>query len=198
MTLTRVTVQCRAEIAGTNKLGGYAAVFDQSADLGWFGLERLAVGAFDEALTTSDARALFNHDPHYVLGRQSAGTLRLSADTHGLAYEVDLPDTSYARDLRELVERGDITGASFGFVPGLSSWDDERQERTHTSVRTLVDVSPVTFPAYDAATTEARSGLCACGRPLAEPAPAHDGAGRLRSQLIRARHRARQPLGGAR
>lgn len=170
MTL-RVDVQCRAEMRG-NKLGGYASVFDQTADLGFLGQERMAKGAFDNALKSSDVRALWNHDPLFVLGRQSAGTLRLRSDDHGLEYEVDLPNTSYANDLRELVERGDVTGASFGFVPG----EFERGPvRTHTSVAQLVDVSPVTFPAYGGASTEARS--------------APTGAVRLRSQLIRARAR---------
>jgi HK97 family phage prohead protease len=169
-----VGVQCRAELRG-DRLGGYASVFDQTADLGIFGQERIARGAFDAALKTSDVRALWNHDPLYVLGRSSAGTLRLSVDEHGLEYEVDLPDTQYARDLRQLVERGDITGASFGFVPGEHTWNEDRSVRTHTSVRQLVDVSPVTFPAYEGASTEARS--------------ISNRAVRRRSQLIRARAR---------
>lgn len=167
----RVDVQCRAEVRG-NKLGGYASVFDQTADLGFLGQERIAKGAFDNALKTSDVRALWNHSPLFVLGRQSAGTLRLRADDHGLEYEVDLPNTSYANDLRELVERGDITGASFGFVPGEF---DRGAVRTHTSVADLVDVSPVTFPAYTGASTEARA-ISAAARPVSR-----------RSQLIRLR-----------
>lgn len=179
MSLTRVEVRSVPELKG-NKLGGYAAVYQQTADLGWLGKERMARGSLDDALKSSDPRALVNHDPHYVLGRASAGTLRLSSDEHGLEYEVDLPDTTYANDLRVLVERGDITGASFAFVPGLSTWDPDTQTRTHTSVKELVDVSPVTFPAYEGASTEARSILLA-------------GVHR-RSQLIRAR--ARVALGG--
>lgn len=172
MNLTRVDVLCRAEIRG-NKLGGYASVFDQTADLGWGGKERMAQGSFDEALKTSDVRALYNHDANFLLGRQSAKTLRLSPDEHGLEYEIDLPDTQYARDLRTLVDRGDITGASFGFVPGLHTWDSASETRTHTQVRALVDVSPVVFPAYVGASTEARS--------TARPAYSR------RSQLIRLR-----------
>jgi HK97 family phage prohead protease len=171
----RVGVQCRAEVRG-RKLGGYASVFNRSADLGWMGSERIAPGAFDEALKTSDPRALWNHDPNYVLGRMSAGTLRLSVDSTGLEYEVDLPDTSYARDLRELVERGDVTGASFAFVPGMHTWDRETETRTHTSVKELVDVSPVAYPAYEGASTEARAEQSALVRKLVR-----------RSQLIRLR-----------
>lgn len=170
-------VEFRASGSGPGKLGGYAAVFDQTTDLGWFGQERMAQGAFDTALADegTDVRALWNHDPQYLLGRQSSGTLRLSTDTHGLEYEVDLPDTSYARDVRQLAERGDLNGASFAFVPGDWSWDEGTDTRTHTSVKALVDVSPVTFPAYDGASTEARSRLTV--------------ADRRRSQLIRARAR---------
>jgi HK97 family phage prohead protease len=180
MTLARVDVQCRAEIRRGNKLGGYAAVFEETADLGWLGKERMAVGSLDVALRDSDVRALWEHQPRWLLGRSSAETLRLGADTRGLEWEVDLPDVSYANDLRTLVERGDITGASFGFVPGLHTWDTETQTRTHTSVAQLVDVSAVAFPAYTSASTEARSQL---HRPTSR-----------RSQLIRAR--ARVLLGG--
>lgn len=173
-------VECRAELRG-RRLGGYAAVFDQTTDLGWQGQERLAQTAFQRALSSpdTDVRALYNHNPLYLLGRQSSGTLRVTVDSRGLEYEVDLPDTSYARDVRELVERGDITGASFGFVPG--EWTTQGEVRTHTSVSRLVDVSPVPFPAYDGASTEARS--LAIGD-------------RRRSQLVRARYRARRTPGG--
>lgn len=181
-TLAYLDVECRAEARAGRKLGGYAAVFDQVTDLGRAGRELIARSAFTAALSdpSTDVRALWNHDPQFLLGRQGAGTLRLSADERGLAYEVDLPDTQYARDLYALAERGDLMGASFAFVPG----ETERRAGgvvVHTSVRRLVDVAPVTFPAYQSATTEARSR--------------NDVAAHQRSQLIRARHRA-QTLGG--
>jgi len=157
------------------KLGGYAAVFAQPTDLGDGRWEELAVGSLDRALGSSDVRALYNHSVLHVLGRQASGTLRLRADATGLEYEVDLPDASYARDLMELVERGDIDGASFGFVPDAVD-RGEAGMVTHTCVAEVVDVSPVTFPAYPGASTEARS--------LRLRAP------RRASQLIRARSRA--------
>lgn len=183
MTIQKLVARSQIEMraAGANakvgKIGGYAAVFDQPTDLGWAGNEQLARSAFTSVLadTATDVRSLWNHDKQYLLGRQSAGTLRLSVDSTGLEYEVDLPDTSYARDVRELVERGDLDGASFAFIPGLSDWDMKTETRTHTSVRALVDVSPVTFPAYDGASTEARASSIV--------------ADRRRSQLIRARAR---------
>ena len=183
MTIERVAVRQECEIrAGTGKgpgkLGGYAAVFEQTTDLGWMGKERLARTAFAVVLAdrSTDVRALWNHDAQYLLGRQGAGTLRVSTDSRGLEYEVDLPDTGYARDVRALAERGDLDGASFAFVPGDWTWDDSRETRTHTSVKRLVDVAPVTFPAYAGASTEARSTPLAAVR---------------RAQLIRVRHRVR-------
>lgn len=175
--MIRLDVHCRAETRPGDRIGGYASVFGVTADLTSFGKERIAPGAFDAVLRddTSDTRALWNHDVQKVLGRQAAGTLRLSTDTTGLEYEIDLPNTSYARDLRELVERGDVDGASFGFIPNLTEWADDRSVLVHTSVRRLIDVSPVTFPAYAGANVEARS------RP--------DHPGSRRSQLIRARAR---------
>jgi hypothetical protein len=183
--IVRATARSEIEVRsaagkGPGKIGGYAAVFDQTTDLGWFGSERLARSAFDGRLD-DDVAALWNHDPAALLGRNRSKTLRLSVDSTGLEYEVDLPDTTLGRDIRELVERGDVDGASFGFVPGEWTWDDDQELRTHTAVKRLVDVSPVTFPAYDGASTQAR-------------AVHHDLAARRRSQLIRAR--ARIALGG--
>lgn len=175
--MQRFGVEVRAELDG-DTLRGHAAVFNQMAEVPGH-LERIAPGAFDAALAADDVRALFNHDPNKVLGRTSAGTLRLAADDVGLAFEVDLPDTSYARDLAALVARGDVTGGSFGFIPGKDSWSrarDGRQLRTHASVKRLLDVSVVTYPAYDAA--EVRLRHVDFDRPI------------LRSQLIRIRHHA--------
>jgi hypothetical protein len=178
--LARFGVELRAELRG-DTLVGHAAVFDVMARVRntWEDVDR---HAFDAVLAdpATDARALINHDPSMLLGRQSAGTLRLSTDSQGLPFEVDLPGTSYANDLRLLVERGDLDGASFGFKPGQDRFTrarDGRELRTHTRIRELVDVSAVTYPAYD--------GAGVMLRHFEFDAPAH------RSQLILARHRAR-------
>ena len=134
-------------------LRGHAAVFGQlSDDLGGF-REQIAPGAFADAIDTDDVRALFNHDPNFVLGRNRSKTLRMKEDSRGLAIECDMPDTQTIRDLVQApIERGDVSHMSFGFSvkPGGQDWakDDEgRNIRTLKNLR-LFDVSAVTFPAY--------------------------------------------------
>jgi HK97 family phage prohead protease len=147
------------------KLRGHAAVFNAvSEDLGGF-REQIMPGAFADAIKTDDVRALFNHDPNFVLGRNRSNTLVLSEDARGLAIEIDMPDTQMVRDLvLAPIERGDVSQMSFGFSvkPGGQDWakDDEgRVIRTLKKLR-LFDVSPVTFPAYpqtDVAVRELRA-----------------------------------------
>ena len=154
----RLRADFRGEVTG-DTLVGHAAVFDQYADLGNV-LEALAPTAFDAVLAgTPDTRALINHEPSLLLARTTNGSLRLSVDDVGLAFEADLPNTSYARDLRELVDRGLLTQMSFGFIPGAvdRAMRDGRRVVTHTSVRDLLDVSPVTYPAYEATDVALRS-----------------------------------------
>ena len=132
---------------------GHAAVFNRlSRDLGGF-VEQVAPGAFKRSLNSgADVRALFNHDPNMILGRSKSGTLRLGEDSVGLAYEITLGGQTYARDLYESIERGDVDQSSFGFFNVRDEW-----ARTDAGypLRTLVeneisdgDVSPVTYPAY--------------------------------------------------
>lgn len=157
--MIRYDVEMRAEVDG-RAIVGHASVFDQMADIRthW---EQIEHGAFDRVLAgTPDTRALINHDPNLVLGRTTSGTLELAVDREGLAFRVELPNTTYANDLRELVERQDVTGASFGFIPDGDRWSkapDGRRLRSHTDVARLVDVSVVTFPAYDGAGVALRS-----------------------------------------
>lgn len=154
------------EASGGTTLRGHAAVFNQlSVDLGGF-REQIAPGAFSEAIQNDDIRALFNHDANMILGRRQAGTLRLQEDAHGLLVELDIPDTNAGRDLITSIKRGDVNQMSFGFrvKPNGQDWakDDEgRLIRTLKRVG-LLDVSPVTFPAYpqtDIAVREMRSYL---------------------------------------
>lgn len=137
---------------GASKIVGHAAVFNTlSEDLGGF-REKIEPGAFTSAIKEDDVRALFNHDPNHILGRNKSGTLRLKEDQTGLAIEIDPPDTQIGRDLMISLERGDIDQMSFGFSvkPNGANWGEDEDGmaiRTLTDVR-LFDVSPVTYPAY--------------------------------------------------
>jgi len=150
----------RKEDGALPKIEGYAAVFNKDSDDMGF-IERVAPGAFKNALKISDARALFNHDPNYVLGRQSSGTLELKEDKAGLFMSVQPPDTQLIRDMvLTPIERGDINQQSFGFIIKDAEWenlDTDHPVRTITEVREIFDVSPVTFPAYTDTTVALRS-----------------------------------------
>ncbi|MGD9276351.1 MAG: HK97 family phage prohead protease [Candidatus Pacearchaeota archaeon] len=132
------------------KIVGYAAVFNQlSDDLGGF-REKIKRGFFSDVLD-DDVRALFNHDENMVLGRTKNGTLILEEDKKGLKIEITPPETSYAKDLMNLIKRGDINQMSFQWITEKDQWDSEDKNnvvRTLVKAKELWDVSPVTFPAY--------------------------------------------------
>lgn len=138
-----------AKKGDTRTLVGHAAVFNQwSEDLGWF-REKVAPGAFAETIQKDDIRGLWNHDANHVLGRNTAGTLRLAEDDIGLSIEIDLPDTQIGRDLGVSVERGDVSQMSFAFRTLSDQWftEDGIDSRILTKVM-LYDVAPVTYAAY--------------------------------------------------
>lgn len=122
--------------------------------------ERVSPNAFNRALDEhDDVRGLFNHDVNFILGRTMSGTMDLSVDKKGLRYEITLPETQQAADVATSVKRGDITGSSFSFWPTKTSWEegeDGWEIRTIEEV-ILLDLGPVTFPAYDGATSFARA-----------------------------------------
>ncbi|MDD4985637.1 MAG: HK97 family phage prohead protease [Dehalococcoidales bacterium] len=135
---------------------GHAAVFNKlSEDLGGF-KEKIAPGAFANTITNADVRALFNHDPNYVLGRTKSGTLSLIEDSKGLAITIDPPETQWANDLIASVKRGDISQMSFAFRAVRDEWDDDKKVRTLIEVE-LFDVSIVTYPAYPQTNVKIRS-----------------------------------------
>ena len=150
------------------RIVGHGAVFNKRSDMlgGWF-VEEIAPGAFDDVLG-DDVRALFNHDPNFVLGRTLSGTLSLSVDSEGLRYEITPPDTQTVRDLvLAPIARRDITGSSFAFRIAQDG-DDWREDENGLVVRTihkfgrLLDVSPVTYPAYPDAGAAKRSYEARC------------------------------------
>lgn len=134
------------------KISGYAAVFNSRTSIGDYFDEVIKPGAFKGSISEdeSDIRALFNHDWDKVLGRTKSETLSLSEDDKGLKFELELPNTTYARDLAESMERGDIDQCSFGFFVTGEEWDynSEPALRTITDVD-LYEISVVSIPAYD-------------------------------------------------
>lgn len=147
------------EADGAMRLSGYAAVFNDSSVPLPFS-ERIAPGAFRKTLSeTPDVRLLINHEG-LPLARTKNGTLTLSEDEVGLRFDADLPDTSEARDLWTLIQRGDVDQMSFAFRVIRQKWSADRTERTLTEVSLADgDVSVVTYPAYPTTSVEAREHL---------------------------------------
>lgn len=148
---------------GSLRITGHAAVFGSpSEDLGGF-RERIKRGAFKRALAGSpDVVLLQNHDPNLVLARTTSGTLQLREDPQGLYIDAKAADTSYARDLRVVMQRGDVSQMSFAFdiAKDGERWDSgaasERSVTVH-DVERLYDVSVVTAPAYPTTDATMRS-----------------------------------------
>lgn len=150
-TINITNLQTRDGEDQSHVISGYAAVFNSKTLIGdWFE-EVIAPGAFSRTISENgDIRALFNHDWNNVLGRTKSGTLRLEEDDRGLKFEVELPNTSVARDLVESMKRGDINQCSFGFIPTSETWDynTEPMQRTINEVE-LYEISVVSIPAYE-------------------------------------------------
>ena len=145
------------------RIVGHGAVFDEETSLGAGASEIVRRGAFERTLRErKDIKALVGHSDHPadVIGSTAAGTLALVEDESGLAYTIDPPDTSSARDLVEVMRRGDVTGSSFGFIVTRQEpekWDG-RGLRQILEVD-LWEISVVTFPAYAGAESQIRSLL---------------------------------------
>lgn len=174
---SRLSIRVTDQVEG-ERFVGHAAVFDTRTSIGnpmrWGFYEEIAPGSFTKTLQECDARFLLDHNSFYVVSRMSAGTLSLSQDGVGLAVDSTL-DTglSYVGDLKTNIRNGNVTGMSFGFYVVKDAWTTEEIEvaglddpievevRRIQEVR-LVEVSAVTFPAYE----ETDAGLRAVERTL--------------------------------
>ncbi|NHK27615.1 HK97 family phage prohead protease [Parvularcula flava] len=154
----RIASECRLAGVGTSRrLVGYASVFDQEAMIGNV-REIVRRGAFAKSLSSGrDILGLVDHDPGRLLGRTKTGSLRLREDERGLAFEITLPDTAVARDVLALADRGDLGGASFGFLipPGGERWQGKVRELVEVDLREISAV--VSWPAYAGTSVSARS-----------------------------------------
>lgn len=159
----------------SNAISGYASVFNtKSKNLGGF-VEKVSPSAFDSSLASKqDVMARFNHSDNHLLARTGSdgkGSLKLTKDDNGLRYDFELPDTTYARDLKALMLRGDVNKSSFAFRCNKDSWGTDPE--TGLDLRTLedvdlVDIAPVVNPAYDSSS----SGLRSERRSMLASAPA--------------------------
>ncbi len=145
------TIEVRAAAEGQPmRFRGYAAVFDSPSEPLPF-IETIRPGAFKRSLQAGrEVRMFVNHNTDMVLGSTRSGTVKVTEDNRGLLVEGEFPDTTYARDLSALMQRGDVHGMSFGFsVPrGGDVWAENGAQRTLTEI-ILHEVSVVTgFPAY--------------------------------------------------
>ena len=150
---------------GGPRITGYAAVFNAPSEtlsdmFGFSFTEVIRRGAFSKTLQEADVRALVNHDPNYVLGRNKADTLSLTENTKGLQVEIAPPDTQWARDLMASMRRGDISQMSFAFSVVQERWTENEDARTvlrELQEVQLYDVSVVTYPAYPQTSAVVRS-----------------------------------------
>lgn len=138
---------------------GYFAVFNSVYQITSSLSESIAPGAFTEALG-GDVRALVNHDTTLVLGRNTANTLELREDSHGLWGRVRInPNDSAAVNSYERIKRGDVDGCSIGFDIAEEETeyrDDGSIHWTIKKVNPLYEVSVCTFPAYEQTNVQAR------------------------------------------
>jgi len=151
--------ETREEDNGELHISGYFAVFNSNYEIGPFMSESIAPGAFGGSMNR-DIRALTNHDSTLVLGRTTAGTLKLREDEHGLWGDIIInPKDSDAMNTRERVLRGDVNQCSFGFRILDEETDYREDGSVHWTLKEieLHEVSVCTFPAYEATNVSARS-----------------------------------------
>jgi HK97 family phage prohead protease len=141
---------------------GYATVFDVVADMGDY-TEDVKRGSIRKALPMSgNVPMVYDHNMTLpILATTEAGTLGLKEDGKGMAVRTDLPKHFMGEAVRELVQRGDIRGMSFGFIAGPGNSRLERRDgRPHRSLigfKKILDVSPTWDPAYQGTSAELRS-----------------------------------------
>jgi len=149
---TRAVLELRAK---GRSLEGYIAKFNVEARIDDY-VETIAPGAFANSLASGqDIVALADHDPSALLGRTASGTLSLREDSAGLAFSLAVPATQRGNDMLALAERGDLGGASFGFLPVGETWDGNRRTLTEVDLREISVVSA--WPAYEGTEVIARA-----------------------------------------
>tara|TARA_R110000751_G_scaffold180038_1_gene286420 strand:+ start:29489 stop:30022 length:534 start_codon:yes stop_codon:yes gene_type:complete len=157
MTHERRSIEMEIRARG-RRLEGYAATFGTDARINEQFIESIAPGAFTASLRSGkDILALVDHDPGKLLARSRTKTMRLSEDSKGLAFELDVPDTQTGRDVLALADRGDLGGMSFSFTSVDEHRDGDRRELRAVELHEISVV--LAWPAYGGTIVNARS-LC--------------------------------------
>ncbi len=151
--ISRRSIEATEHSMDGQKLAGYAAVYNQDSreivEGGRKFIERIAPGAFNDTLSSgADVKLYYNHDASMPLARTRSRTLTLKSDRNGLAFSAELPDTTLGRDVKTLMQRGDLSGEmSFGFFVSEDSWNKDRTQRLVKKAQ-LVEISIVQDAAY--------------------------------------------------
>ena len=192
---TRTFIGCVESRADENNpdiihVSGKPIVFNQKTDIGGFWEESIAPGAIDEK-TLRDVRFLINHDFSMVpLARSRRNTknstMRLSVNEFDVDMQSDLDSKNpRAIELDSAIKRGDISGMSFAFIVDGDKWDDldsDYPKRTITHIAEILEVSAVTWPAYEQTSISSRS-LESGQRSLAEAREALESARAKAAQI---------------
>lgn len=155
--------ETRAEGEDIGVIKGRPIVFDSETDMGWY-REVIDRHALDQA-DLRDVRLCLNHDTSYVYARSrnnnDNSTMRIGVDEEGLYFEARLDlKSAKANDLYVAVQRGDMNQMSFMFIVSADEWEDIDSDsplRIIKEIRTVYEISVVTFPAYDATSVQAAS-----------------------------------------
>ena len=155
--------ETRTEGEDTGIIKGRPIVFDSETDMGWYReiIDRHALDNTD----LRDVRLCLNHDTSYVYARSrnnnDNSTMRIGVDEEGMYFEARLDlRSAKANDLYVAVSRDDMNQMSFMFVVASDEWEDVDSDsplRTIKEIRTVYEISVVTFPAYDATSVQAAS-----------------------------------------
>lgn len=155
--------ETRAEGDDIGIVKGRPVVFDQETNMGWY-REIIDRNALDNA-DLRDIRLCLNHDTSFVYARSrnnnDNSTMRVGVDDEGMYFEARLDlRSAKANDLFVAVSRGDMNQMSFMFVVASDEWSDIDSDsplRVIKEIRTVYEISVVTFPAYDGTSVQAAS-----------------------------------------
>lgn len=149
------------DTAGEVTIEGYAFLFNSRTDMGWYD-EIILPGALTQSeLNTMDVRACVNHDPNRVMARwnRGKGNLHLEVDDRGLKYRYQVKESVHPAFV-DNVRSGTISQSSFAFYIDEENWKEKEGEnelREIVRFKNILDVAPVTYPAYEDTTVALRS-----------------------------------------